>query len=144
MHTKGMAMKRIFLQTVWPLGLAFNHFALHYFDYDCCLPLMWLFNIDYFGLILAGRVYILDMYNPDIYPFVSCSCILLPLPPSWQRKPYLQRKRQISKRPVISIIFFFFFFYQYLYLNLWIMTTKRALFTGFVDHFLFYLNHCHA
>lgn len=44
-----------------------------FFSCACCLSML-LFSILYdFCSSLAGRVYIMDMYNPGIYPFV---CIL--------------------------------------------------------------------
>ena len=53
-------MNWILLMTVW----------LPIFPHGGSISLS--FGILMIEFLLTGRVYILDMYNPGIYPFVSC------------------------------------------------------------------------
>lgn len=60
MLIKGMATKQISAMTVWETFLVSWCFVLNGVQY--C----------YNTILSAGRVYILDMYNPEIYPYVRC------------------------------------------------------------------------
>lgn len=65
MHIKEMVMRWTLLVTVCPKNFSFWHLT-SFWRLTSCFRIF-----TNSGFVSAGRVYILDMYNPGIYPLVS-------------------------------------------------------------------------
>lgn len=87
MHIKEMVMNWTLPTTVWP-----TNFLL--------MSELIFLRISLIEFVMAGRVYILDMYNSEIYPFVS-HLLLVPL--------YILSSKSISFLFYKAIVLLYYF-----------------------------------